>query len=437
MMAVNIGAGAMAERGLFSRAGNLYRFARAEGLLAAAALVKRKMSASPADDAVTAAALIDADALARDTPIDHHIARADHYFSWMDDRSPILKKPFNHAGEAAETLLGLSLLLRFADLFPGARVMDFGAGSCWLSRDLALLGCDVTAVDISRNALDLGRRFNDKHPFADEMTIDYHCFDGVNLGLPDGYFDTIVCFASFHHVADQDQVLRHFHRLLQPGGIAAFIEPGPVHSRQPQSQLEMRNYGVLERDIDVHRIWRTAEALGFSDIKLARYMPDPSLLGLAEFDAMLAGRSPVDLGPSYFNSRPFFLTKAGERRLDSRFGRGLVARISAENLGPSADGVRLAVRLDNIGSAVWLPSQRAKGGVCISSKLLDQDHRVLEAHYANWWVIDREVAPGESFSAEVTLTIAPAAGHFLSIGLVADRVAHFDGPGNLPCIVGF
>ena len=35
------------------------------------------------------------------------------------------------------------------------------------------------------------------------------------------------------------------------------------------SQFEMRAYRVVENDIDVHALWRTAQEHGFSDIKLA------------------------------------------------------------------------------------------------------------------------------------------------------------------------
>lgn len=44
-------------------------------------------------------------------------------------------------------------------LFPGVRILDFGAGTCWMSRLLAMLGCNVTAVDVSRKALEVGDKF--------------------------------------------------------------------------------------------------------------------------------------------------------------------------------------------------------------------------------------------------------------------------------------
>ena len=85
-----------------------------------------------------------------------HAARADHYFAALDLSSPVARKPFASPHEAAELCVGVAALLPDLLLFPGARVLDFGAGTCWMSRLLAMLGCHVTAVDVSRKALALG-----------------------------------------------------------------------------------------------------------------------------------------------------------------------------------------------------------------------------------------------------------------------------------------
>ncbi|MDO9713838.1 class I SAM-dependent methyltransferase [Paracraurococcus lichenis] len=367
--------------------------------------------------------------------LEEHAARADNYFAWMGDDASILKKPFNQIAEAVESLQALSLILRFSELFPGARVMDFGAGTCWLSRDLALLGCDVTAVDVSAKALALGRRHNERHPFAQDMRISYEVFNGRDLPLPDAQFDNIVCFSSFHHVADEPAVLAHFHRVLRPGGIVAFSEPGPQHSRQPQSQQEMRQYGVIERDIDVHAIWRTASALGFADLRLIRYMPEPDLVSLDSFEAMLAGPVSVEFARPYTNVRPFLLYKAGERAADSRMGRGLAGRIQATLAHQPDGGIRASVRVTNTGTARWLPSTQAWGGVCISSSLMDGDGIILDPHYATWWVIGRELASNESCDVEIDIPAPPRPGLRLSLCFVADRVARFEGADGAPYIL--
>ena len=43
-------------------------------------------------------------------------------------------------------------------------VLDFGAGTYWLSRLIAQLNCGVICCDPSAVALDIGRRFFEEHP---------------------------------------------------------------------------------------------------------------------------------------------------------------------------------------------------------------------------------------------------------------------------------
>lgn len=378
---------------------------------------------------------VDVDEIIACTPLAEHKIRANHYFSWMGDDAPILKKPVNNIPEAIEALQAISLLLRFSRLFMGAKVMDFGAGTCWLSRDLALLGCDVTAVDISDRALALGKKFNERHPFAAQMSINYHAFDGENLDLPDESFDNIVCFSAFHHVAAETTLLKHFHRVLRPGGIAAFYESGPHHASTPASQMEMRQYGVIERGIDTDRIWRAAAEIGFADMKLAQFMPQPVLVSPTDFNEMLTGPTTVEFGPGFYNLRPFFLYKAGERALDSRSGQGLIAEITGL-LTELPDGNFVGkLTIKNIGKALWLPSKLNKGGICLSSRLINAENKVVQPSYKSWWVIDREVAPGDSITVEIDIPAPPSPDLRLSIGLVAQRVAHFDGPGNARFLV--
>ena len=59
-------------------------------------------------------------------------------------------------------------------------------------------------------------------------------------------------------------MIREFARILVAGGIAGFAEPGPRHAEAPRSQFESQTYGVVERDVDVHELWRTAQACGFA-----------------------------------------------------------------------------------------------------------------------------------------------------------------------------
>jgi len=95
-------------------------------------------------------------------------------------------------------------------------VLDFGAGTCWLSRLLNQLQYVTIACDASLSALDIGRRlFRDYsvigHPLAEPRFLH---FDGYTIDLPDKSVDRIIRFDMFHHIPNQDEVLREFSRVL-------------------------------------------------------------------------------------------------------------------------------------------------------------------------------------------------------------------------------
>ena len=174
-------------------------------------------------------------------------------------------------------------------------------------------------------------------------------FDGRRIDLPDGSVDRILSFHAFHHVPNPDAVLQEFGRLLKPGGIAGFVEPGPTHSRDPQSQFEMRAYRVVENDVDVHAIWRHARACGFADIKLAIHHGPPFHVSLEEFEDFLAdgggGARWVNATRAFLRHvRTFFLYREGVERVDSRSVDALACSIDATLAGPTTKVSRSSLR---------------------------------------------------------------------------------------------
>jgi SAM-dependent methyltransferase len=189
---------------------------------------------------------------------------ADEYYRVMQDPDLTLRKPFQSVNETPEMLENLGALLGGLHLGKAMTVLDFGAGTCWLSRLIAQLNCGVICCDPSAVALDIGRRFFEEHPPLTRELLPprFLQFDGHRLELADESVDRIICFDAFHHVPNQAEVLRELGRVLKPGGIAGFSEPGRYHSRAPQSQYDMRNHRVLENDIDLNEIFSLAESAG-------------------------------------------------------------------------------------------------------------------------------------------------------------------------------
>jgi SAM-dependent methyltransferase len=228
--------------------------------------------------------IIDPRALAASSTVEDLAAKADELVLSMEDPTALLAKPCSSLVEAPELLSCFGMLLGGLAPLPGMVVLDFGAGSCWTSHFLCQLGCQVIAMDVSEAMLDLGkRRFQQQPLFGERPVPSFVVFDGRHMEIADASVDRILCFDALHHVPNTGEVISEMGRVLRAGGIAGFSEPGPLHSRQAQSQHEMRRYGVPEFDLVIEDIWAEAVQAGFDELSVGIFTPAPNWVTLEEF----------------------------------------------------------------------------------------------------------------------------------------------------------
>jgi ubiquinone/menaquinone biosynthesis C-methylase UbiE len=366
---------------------------------------------------------IDVKKLIAETSIEELNRTAEEYFGGLKEWEHHLAKPFNNADEAATILTNFATILQGLRLHPGLTVLEFGAGTGWLSRWLTQLGCKAILMDVSPSALRIARELYEKMPVIGERPAPcFLTYDGVHIDLPDASVDRIVCFDAFHHSPNPEHVLGEFARVLVPGGIAAFAEPGPHHSKTAQSQFEMRTYGVVENDVDIHALWRAARAAGFADLRLAGWNARPFHVRLDEYDDLLAGGETYARWANWSrefmnNVRDFFLYKAGEMALDSRSTEGLSCAIRAR-----LEGRTVHASITNTGRAQWLPSGQNPGGVSLGAHLYDAHGRLVNFDFL-WIALPKTLAPGEALELQFEL---PEDTHgVLELDCVADGVAWF------------
>jgi 2-polyprenyl-3-methyl-5-hydroxy-6-metoxy-1,4-benzoquinol methylase len=360
-------------------------------------------------------------------------ARAEAYFQSTDNWDQQTGKPFSSITDAPSMLISLGVLLHGARLVPGMSVLDFGGGTGWLSRALMQLGCDVTLCDVSATALKIAQEFVQRNPPIGDNAgkLNVALFDGHTIPVASEQFDRIICFDSFHHVPNVPNVLAEFVRVLRPGGVAAFSEPGPEHSRSPQSQYEMRMYGVLENDVDVHAIWTTANALGFDDIRLAPFDVAPAFIRLPQFDDFLAHGESLQTAARHLrdyaaNVRTFVLKKAGVERVDSRTATGLRAeiRVTVESTPAANEPTRARATVKNTGTHIWLPSAQKRGGVSLAAHLY-QDGAIVDFDFLWLSLSDSEIGPNEEVSVDAVLPALGAGHYVLEFDCVANGVTWF------------
>ncbi len=362
--------------------------------------------------------------------------KAEEYFSSLASWDYHLAKPFSTTGDAPGLLINFATMIQGLKLAPGLRLLDFGAGTGWTSRYLTQLGCEVILLDVSPTALDIARDLFRRQPvIGTQPQPIFLLFDGTRIDLPDASVDRILCFDAFHHATDPGAMLAEFARILRPGGIAAFAEPGPEHSKTEQSQHEMRTYGVVENDVDIHAIWSRAQEVGFETIHLAAYHVPPYHVTLEQYDDLLAGGETylrwAELTRAFLgNVRNFFLKRVGEEALDSRRTEGLAAEIGvtlpADSLQSGAP-IAVRARVANTGSSLWLPSGTIPGGVSLGSHLSSATGAMLryDYHWQDLTAPARPLPPGGSVELAFYLPPLDPGAYRIEFDCVSDRVCWF------------
>jgi SAM-dependent methyltransferase len=135
----------------------------------------------------------------------------------------------------------------------GLRVLDLGAGNCWLSHRLAQLGHHAAAIDISTDATDgLGAhvwyRSSHTRPPCGSITPILAEFD--RLPLRDGAADLAIFDASLHYSTNLGATVGEALRVLSPSGRLVMLdspvylnsECGEQMVREHEDELEKR-YG--------------------------------------------------------------------------------------------------------------------------------------------------------------------------------------------------
>ncbi|MDQ1725258.1 MAG: hypothetical protein QOG52_2286 [Frankiaceae bacterium] len=105
-------------------------------------------------------------------------------------------------------------------LHSGATLLDVGCGPGTITADIARLVAParVTAIEISEEALDLGR---DEAARQGVTTIDFAVGDVHDLQFADDTFVVVHAHQVLQHVPDPGQALREMRRVCRPGGIVA------------------------------------------------------------------------------------------------------------------------------------------------------------------------------------------------------------------------
>jgi SAM-dependent methyltransferase len=162
-------------------------------------------------------------------------------------------------------------VLNLNHTFDGRRILDLGAGNCWMSYRLALAGYNPVAVDLLTNegdGLGAGEHFR-KH-----LPAMFPRFQAELARLPfqDEQFDVAIFNASFHYAEDYSATLREALRCIKSGGMVV-VSDTPWYSCEDSG-----NKMVSERSAAFVRQYGTPS----DSIRSLEFLTDDRLRALEE-----------------------------------------------------------------------------------------------------------------------------------------------------------
>ena len=372
---------------------------------------------------------------------------AEDYYKNVDDLSGLLRKPYIAISETPELLSIFSQIINGIKPIGGMDILDFGAGPGWASHALSSLGAKMIVSDASASALKIveERYLKSSIPGSFVKPKFLH-FDGRKLNLPTESIDRIICIDAFHHIPNPDEIICEMFRVLKNGGIAAFAEPGPIHSWSPGAQYEMRKHQVVENDVIIEDIWAMAKKAGFSDLKLALFNTSPFYVGMNEFNDFLQNgvttQQYLQTSQHYMQTsrRLFFLYKGtGEAIKDSRSSEGLRAQIelnydSVLNLR-SNEKFTVKFKITNSGSQKWLPASQSFGSVWLGVDLQEKQSSITKSGYFTFPLPIEETGgllPNQKIEFDCEIPTPETPGKYIyQFDLVSQQVAWFKNVGSL------
>ncbi|MFT5549287.1 MAG: ubiquinone/menaquinone biosynthesis C-methylase UbiE [Candidatus Azotimanducaceae bacterium] len=403
--------------------------------------------------------MIDPKELIKNTSVDELSQTAENYFAAVDNTDFLMAKPFSNFQDMPHILQNMGALIAGLRLEKSMTVLEFAAGSCWFSRYLYQAQCQTISCDVSSTALEIGRRLFDQQPIIGEGVGEpkFLLFDGYKLDLPDESVDRIVCHDAFHHIPNQTVVLAELSRVLKPGGIAGFSEPGRYHSRTAQSQSEMKAYGVLENDIFLEDIYRIAQKNGFTDIRIKLH--NDMDVSIDEYQSIIVERGKTQrwlkskfsqnsglaseiydhTRKTLINKTVFFLYK-GNQEYDSRGTAGLGYSMSCTQTKREVqvgENVDIDLKITNSGSAKWLDDNVNDIGVVkIGTHRCDANGKLIDSDFSRHR-FPRTIAVGEKFKQTISVCFKDAGSYQLEIDLVSEGICWFEQLGVKPLTIFF
>ncbi len=159
-------------------------------------------------------------------------------------------------------------------------VLDFGAGSGWVSEFCARMDLQTVAFDIHGDLKGCLEKRIDADGRIESAKLSFAHGDGHAMPFEPDIFGHLLCYDTLHHMHDYPKFFAELFRILCKGGRGIFVEPGANHSTSPDTiafveAQKKHDPDWIERDVILEEIDQIARAAGFESGLHIVPMPHP------------------------------------------------------------------------------------------------------------------------------------------------------------------
>jgi len=393
--------------------------------------------------------------------IDYKLAAVEYLGRLSEERSHHLRtkpfynlanKPARYKGEGMDEdthrhLCDFANLAVILALPAGAKILDVGCGSGWLSEYFARLGYQVKGIDISPDLIAMSRDRVARVPFGVDHETPLRCdfaVHDIELASLDEKFDAVICYDSLHHFADERTVMRNLAAMLNTGGLLFIVEgQKPDDDTTPAEELRdvMREFGTLESPFSNDYLRTLISENGFAIV--GDYV---SINGLFEREMIEGRRDNQSLPLRSIATDYHYLTcmkvdhsgRAGEISDSNRPGVLRAEIILKDRTAlhvETGKEFEVPVTITNTGDTLWLTGQTVRAGIVMPGvKILDDRGEVVGERHGHP-MLPRAIPPGQTLVLNVECMAPDKPGAYtVRIDLVAQHVCWFEERGSKPLV---